>query len=226
MAKRLHPILRSFLEVIKGLAETLGPDYEVVLHDISNPERSIVAIENGHVTGRTVGGPLTDLGLYLLNSDKFKNVNYLANYLTEVNGKKIRSTTIFIRDEEKKVIGFLCINYDMTKDEILKTMVEQLTNVEEISLPFTHGTERFPSRIDELLSHELKNAQRMLGKPLKFATKDERVRLVKCLNDNGFFLLKGSVDILANEMGISKFTLYSYIRKVRENKGKRTRNSR
>lgn len=215
MRRRIHPILKSFTYVIKGLAKILGPDYEIVLHDISNPEKSIIAIENGHITGRDIGGPLTDLGLYLLNSSKFKDTNYLANYLTEVNGKKLRSTTIFIRDENKNIIGFLCINYDMANAEILKNMVEHLTSVEKIDIPLSQKTEKFPKRIDDLLIEEIKNARKMLGKPLQLATKEERLRLIKILESNGFFMLKGSVEILANEMRLSKFTIYSYLRKIR-----------
>ena len=44
----------------KGIASKFGPNCEVVVHDLAtnDPERSIVAIENGHVTGRKVGdGP-------------------------------------------------------------------------------------------------------------------------------------------------------------------------
>jgi len=216
--KKIHPVLKAFSYVVKGLAEMLGPDYEIVLHDVSNPEKSIIAIENGHITGRNIGGPLTDLGLYLLNSKRFKNTNYLANYLTEVNGKKLRSTTVFIRDENKNVIGFLCINYDMTNAEILKNMVEHLTSVEKIDIPLSQEPEKFPKRIDDLLAEELKNARKILGKPLQLATKEERLRLIGILDSNGFFMLKGSVEVLANEMRISKFTVYSYLREVRKGK--------
>ena len=217
MRKKIHPILKTFSFVVKGLAEMLGPDYEIVLHDISNPEKSIITIENGHVTGRTIGGPLTDLGLYILNSKKFQNTDYLANYLTEVNGKRLRSTTIFIRDENRNIIGFLCINYDMTKAEILKNMIEHLTSFKKIDIPLSQETEKFPKKIDDLLAEELKNVRKILGKPLQLATKKERMRLIRILDNNGFFMLKGSVEVLASEMKISKFTVYSYLREVRKN---------
>ena len=44
----------------KGIAKQFGNDCEIVIHDLSdnNAENSIVAIENGHVTGRRLGdGP-------------------------------------------------------------------------------------------------------------------------------------------------------------------------
>ncbi|MDI3472839.1 MAG: hypothetical protein PWQ20_556 [Thermotogaceae bacterium] len=216
MRKKIHPLLKSFSFVVKGLAEMLGPDYEIVLHDVSTPEKSIIAIENGHITGREVGGPLTDLGLYILSSKKFKNTNYLANYMTEVNGKKLRSTTIFIRNEKKEIVGLLCINYDMTKAEILKSMVDHLVSLSKIDIPPSQETESFPKKIDDLLAEELKNARKILGKPLQLATKEERLKIVNILHNNGFFMLKGSVEVLANEMRISKFTVYSYLREIKK----------
>lgn len=46
------PLLRAFFPVVDCLADLFGPDCEVVLHDVSRPEDSIIKIRNGHVTGR------------------------------------------------------------------------------------------------------------------------------------------------------------------------------
>ncbi|HPE37244.1 MAG TPA: PAS domain-containing protein, partial [Spirochaetales bacterium] len=48
----MHPLLKAFLPLVKGLSIALGPDCEVVLHDVSDPAHSIVAIENGSISGR------------------------------------------------------------------------------------------------------------------------------------------------------------------------------
>ena len=47
-------------QIAKGIASQFGPNCEVVVHEISEKSAysSIVAIENGHVSGRKVGdGP-------------------------------------------------------------------------------------------------------------------------------------------------------------------------
>ena len=52
--------LEFCLQLAKGIARQFGPNCEVVVHDLAtnDPESSIVAIENGQVTGRKVGdGP-------------------------------------------------------------------------------------------------------------------------------------------------------------------------
>lgn len=214
--KRLHPILKAFVPMVKALAEALGPDYEVVLHDVSDPEHSVVAIENGHVTGRNVGSPLTDFGLYLLRSPRFKNVDYVANYMTRTKeGKKLRSTTVFIRDETGEIVGFLCINYDTTKALIVKEFAEQhlkFQNLEEIT---GAKEERFASKVEELLAEAMQEIKSLTGKPLRFASKEEKLAVIKKLDEKGFFLLKGAVEMLAQELGNSKFTVYAYLREAR-----------
>ena len=52
--------MQALLPIVRGLAEMFGPDCEVVLHDVRRLPHSIVAIENGGVTGRTVGDVPTD----------------------------------------------------------------------------------------------------------------------------------------------------------------------
>ena len=217
MTKKTHPLLRAMLPVVKGLAAMLGPDYEIVLHDVSNPEHSVIAIENSHVTGRRIGSPLTDLGLYILKSKKFSNVSHVANYATSTgNGKKLRSTTIFLRDENGKIIGFLCINFDTTKFSMLKETIDYMVQVQELESISQGSAERFPTRLEELLAETLENARNFLHKPLRMASKEEKLRVIKELDEKGFFLLKGAVEELSKEMGNSKFTIYSYLREVRK----------
>ena len=110
----MNPILKNFVPVAKALARTFGKNCEVILHDVKDLEHSIVLIENGHITGRQIGAPMTDLGLYFLKSDLFKDTDYVANYQTQnKDGKKLKSTSIFIRDDHRKIVGFLCINFNV-----------------------------------------------------------------------------------------------------------------
>lgn len=79
----MNPLLENFIPVVKAIARAFGKNCEVLLHDVQDLEHSIVLIENGYITGRKVGGPMTDLGLYFLTSDLFNDIDYVANYKTE-----------------------------------------------------------------------------------------------------------------------------------------------
>jgi predicted transcriptional regulator YheO len=211
----LHPVLQALKPVIKGMALAMGPDYEIVLHDIADPDNSIIAIENSHVTGRKIGDSLTDYAMYLLKTSDQKKKDFVANFLTRTKeGKRIRSSTLYLRDEDGRLIGYLCINYDMSKAEIIRNMVEQLVNV-------TGGTEaipreeEMPSTLEGLMERNLKLIRRLVGKPLHMSSKQEKLQAIKVLDDEGFFMLKGAVEALAEETGNTKYTIYSYLREVR-----------
>lgn len=73
--------------LVDGISRVFGRNCEVVLHDLRQPEHSIVAIPNGHVTGRRVGdpligGPIGDIGLRLLQDGAIPSV--LGTYATHV----------------------------------------------------------------------------------------------------------------------------------------------
>ncbi|MCI8884947.1 MAG: hypothetical protein HFG87_03075, partial [Dorea sp.] len=44
--------LQQYITVVEFLGKTLGPDYEVVLQDLNPEHQAIVAIANGHISGR------------------------------------------------------------------------------------------------------------------------------------------------------------------------------
>ena len=227
-AQNMNPKLRILIPVVRGLAKILGKDYEVNLHDVSIPERSLVLCENGYVTGRSEGGPMTDFGLLMLQSEEYQSREGVFNYLAKNNrGELIKCSCIFIRDENDKIIGFLCINYDLKKAVAAQELIEGLLRVEmsgagvepaeEPGARFPeHVSEFFAQDIDEVVGVSLAQVKRRIGKPFKYLTKPEKKEVVRELHDKGFFLLKGSVDILAAEMGNTKFTIYSYIREIQK----------
>ena len=106
--------LDVFYPMMEGIANQFGDNCEVVLHDHSQGlESSIIAIINGHVTGRKVGDPSSNLGLEVLRGTDVNGDRH--NYVTRTReGKTLRSTSIYIRNSNKQVIGALCINLDIS----------------------------------------------------------------------------------------------------------------
>lgn len=220
--QEIHPVIQALIPVIKGLATALGPDYELLLHDVSAPEQSVVAVENGQisgrsqVTGRSLGSPLTDFALQVCHQEEYKDKDFICNYVnTTKTGKKIRNNCIMIRDNDKKLIGILCVNYDMTNAEIIKNMVSFLTASGTYASEES-PKETFPHMIDELIGDGIHLAEENLGKPLHLATKAEKVEIVSRLEKDGFFRLDGAIETLAQAMGNTKFTIYAYLREVKE----------
>ena len=230
---KMNPGLEPFIPIVRGLAKILGKDYEVNLHDVSMPEHSLIICENGYVTGRREGGPMTDFGLYMLQSEEYRTKDGIFNYLARNNrGELIKCSCIFIRDESSKIIGFLCINYDLKKAIAARELIESLVKVDMAGVEQypesgtgEHETENgFPEPVreavaqdlEEVVDDTLEQTKRKIGKPFRYLSKPEKKQVIAELRDKGFFLLKGSVDRLATEMGNTKFTIYSYIRDIQK----------
>lgn len=213
MSKKVHPILLPFIPVVELLGKMLGSDYEIVLHDVTDGDTSIVALVNGNLTGRDVNAPMTDFGRFLMSDPKALDVDYIANYPSEAgNGRPMRSGVSLIKDENDKLVGFLCINFDMTKGSILKDMGDFMMRTDLLSFD-TVKTEKFSGIKDD---HSLiEKARKKFGKPLNFLSSEERKQCIKYMDNLGFFELKGAIESLAKEMGRSRYTLYADLRSVR-----------
>lgn len=212
-----HPLLVPLVPVVELLGAMLGNDYEVVLHDVSAGNPSIVAIVNGELTGRDIDAPMTDFGEFLMSSPKAANIDFIANYPSMAgNGRSMRSGVALIRDAKKNLIGFLCINYDMTKASVLKDMGEFLMKTSPLSFE-TVTSERFGG-VDDAASY-MEKARQKFGKPLIYLSSEERRQCIKHMEKIGFFKLKGAVDIFAKETKRSKYTIYADIRSVRDEIG-------
>ena len=105
-------MLRQYTVLVEYLGATLGPDYEVVLHEILPETSRVAAIANGSISGRSVGAPITNAALRMIMQKQYETSDYNLNYTGQLaNGKTIRSSTMFIKDGGK-LVGLLCINFD------------------------------------------------------------------------------------------------------------------
>jgi predicted transcriptional regulator YheO len=104
--------LRILAEIIGPLTRSLGPNYEIVLHNYRLPNRSIVAVA-GKVTERRVGSAMFEIGLSIVGEgDRAEDrLNYLAK---AANGRIVNCSTIVLRDDNRKVFGALCVRLDVT----------------------------------------------------------------------------------------------------------------
>lgn len=201
--------VKFLAQLAKGIAHQFGPNCEVVVHDLgtNEPERSVVAIENGHVTGRHLGDGPSHVVWEALKSDPKRLSDRLA-YLTRTeDGKILKSSTVFLRDDAGKVSGIFAINYDIT---MMKTMEEQLRL---FTAADTTGEEpeTIVHNVNDLLEELIEQSAKLVGKPVAMMNKEDKVKAIGFLNDSGAFLITKSGQRVCNFFGISKYTLYSYI---------------
>ena len=220
--KKNNPELKKYIPLVKTVAEMFGKKCEALIHDFSNPQHSIVAIENGHVTGRKIGGPITDLALSVWKKNGYgnKKTDRIVNYKTKSkDGKILKSSTVFIRNKQKKIIGCICINYDLTEHSMFyKTMDEFCTMVDLDKVKSGKSVETFTSDVSEVLKNIIQEAIEKIGKPVPLMQKEDKLVVVRIADEKGTFLIKGAITQLAKEINVSRFTIYNYLEEIKANK--------
>jgi len=202
-------LVDSLKKVAVGIARTFGSRCEVVLHDLTKPERSIVSIANGHVTGRNVGGSITDLGLKSLKSES--KDDELINYRTVTkDGRTLKSSTMTFRNIDGEPELALCINFDMTDILNFNSAIQDTFAIAEAS-DAVDTAETFEKDLPSTLEKMVGDTISGIGKAIPSMVKEDRVEIVRRLEQQGFFLIKGAVKVLAGKLNMSKFTIYNYL---------------
>lgn len=206
-------------QLAHGLAVQFGDSCEIVIHDLSKKDidRSIVYIENGQVTNRHIGDGPSGIVLETLNSDPATVEDKLA-YLTKTeDGRILKSSTFYIRDDDGTISYIFALNYDITSLMAAHSAVESLLTTCDENGNKMGSNEESPQTIThnvtELLDLLIEQAVKKVGKPVALMTKDDKVAIVRYLSDAGAFLITKSGDKVSSFLGISKFTLYSYMDK-------------
>lgn len=199
--------LELFKGIIKGIALQFGENCEVVLHDLTQSyESTIVAIENGQVTGRRVGDPGTNLGLEILQGTVAEYDKY--NYVTQTkDGRILRSTSIYIKNAVGKPVGAICMNYDISDLMMAEKTIKNLT----ASALQSGVKETFVTNVNELLDVLIQETQDQIGKPVVLMSKENKIEFIRLLHQKGAFLIKKAGEKICGYLNISKFTLYGYL---------------
>ena len=204
---------RALTQIVDLLEQQFGPHCEVVLHDLSRPyDSTIVDIRNGHITGRKIGDCGSNLGLEVIRGtvkegDKF---NYFTNTR---DGKILRSSSIYMRDEAGDVRYSLCVNLDITESVKLETYLRNQNRYELIA---DSPEEIFVSNVSDLLEQMLERAIQFIGKSPEEMSKEEKTRLIQFLDQKGVFQITKSGEKICEVLGITRYTFYNILDIVRK----------
>lgn len=226
--------LKAYIPFVDFLGKALGPRCEVVLHDLREPEHSIIAIANGGLSGRAIGGPVTDFLLKLLKRSENENTDFFTNYCGKGSGagqdKLFRSSSYFIKDAQGRNIGAICINLDVRPFLEARNFLEQeLAGIMQLGpqlhepaaepgLAANQSFENLHGTIEDVICGMIDaRLQAYPVEPNRLSV-DERLELVHRLNNDGLFLLKGGIGALADKIEVSEPTVYRYLSRIKKEK--------
>lgn len=204
----MNSILKSYIPVAELISNTIGSLCEVVIHNLTQPQNSVVYVTKNNVTGRKPGQSFEHLVKQVLLNKNFKN-DYLANYYFEIDNKKFKSSSALIRNSKKEVIGMLCINIEIDQLLPLKDFLNNITYVEQED-SINEELEEVDIIIDKLISNIIGN------KDLTENNRRQNIEIIRFMENKGIFLVKGAIDKVAKSMDVSKVTIYSYLDEIKK----------
>jgi predicted transcriptional regulator YheO len=210
----IKSFLKPYTAVADMIANTFGDDCEVVVHDLEDPEHSVVYVANNKVTGSEIGQSFHTLVSKVMLSEKLVDDHADNYYFTAANGKLIRSSTLLIRDDAGEVAGAICINLDTSRItqqmEYLQSLMPNREN------PKTNDAE-VPGRSDVGITDMADDLiKRIVGSsPVETMSRKQRIEKVRFMEEKGIFLIKGSIEKVAEGLGVNPVTIYSYLDEIR-----------
>lgn len=205
-------VLRTLSAIAEGVCAVMGEWCEVVIHDLRDLEHSIVHI-SGDVTGRQVGGHLTDLGLANIRSGRTEP---LLNYTAfSDDGKTLKSSSVFVHDENGRPVAAFCINLNVTPLLLFQRFLRTLPAGQEEP----DVSESFSPDLGQMVETMIAECAYQVGKPISLMSKSDRMQVVKLLDERGVFQLRKSVPLVAERLGVTQKTVYNYLTELESGQG-------
>jgi predicted transcriptional regulator YheO len=209
-----HQFLKSLEPLMEGIARSLGPHSEIVLHSLGDLAHSVVQIKNGYVTGREVGAPITNLALKVLAEALETRQDVIGPYLSTTDqGRTVKSVTTLLRNRGGHPVGFFCINVDL--DVSLLEFVRGFADLQDGSGPQAAGPEIYPLELPDLIRRSLADELPAIAGRTGVSASEKNRLLVLALEQKHIFSIKGAVELVAREMGVSRHTIYNNLRSLR-----------
>ncbi|WP_342590158.1 helix-turn-helix transcriptional regulator [Clostridium muellerianum] len=211
-------LIEKYIPMAEFISAILGNNCEVVIHDVTIPNNSIIFIKNGHLSGRRVGGPLTNLVLNIIQNESYQSKDFVANYKAEGNFKTFRSASYFIKNEKNKIIGVICVNVDIEDYNNVKKLMDSLSFISNESVKEIEDIktqDKFYDNVDALLHTIINDIIHDVNIDPQRMSAEEKMYVVKQLYDKGAFNLKGAVVEIAKTLQVSEPTIYRYLNKFK-----------
>ncbi len=191
--QEIHPILKRYLPVADMILATFGRNCEVTIHDLRNFQSSLIYLK-GNVTGRNTGAPVTDVILKELH--KYGNdIEDILGFMTRsMDGKILKASITFIRDNEEKVLGCIGVNFDITGILAATRVLNDLAITNNMA-GFDPMPEMYEKDIGEVFQYVIESTLEDIGVPIEEMSRRDKKFFVKQVDDKGVFLINGSIEI-------------------------------
>lgn len=196
----------------RGIAAMFGSSCETLIQDMAEPDHPILAIYNGHVSGREVGSTLDVLGTGLTLDEEAYTADLVNLAATTPDGRQIKSSTFHLMGEGYNLA--LGINFDYSALVYANRTLVDLMDV-QADLRSALWQEEDSKQLSQLFARCVDT----VGKPVSALTKKDRLRVIALLERGNAFSYRKAVPYVAQHLGVSRYTVYKYLSELAEKSG-------
>jgi predicted transcriptional regulator YheO len=199
-----NPSLERHYPFVEGVVRLFFPYVEGAVHDLR--KGTIIALFN-NFSKRQVGdrSPLKELGMKVREFPDVFEPYFKVNW----DGKRLKCTSITVRDAVGTPIGLICLNFDISSFDRIGRVLHDLQTVSGVSgNPVDLFDDAWEGKVDDFVRGHLKER----GLESKDMSSTEKQELVKALYRKGYFNYKYAVRLVSRMLGVSRATIYNYLK--------------
>ncbi len=211
-------ILNSFKTQLPGIVAVFGPNCVASLHSAEDRTYPCIAVENGQIDDIEIGTPLSAFAADAVSGEAHHGgKNMIGLYYSKTpKDHAIKCVINLIRNENLDLIGCLCISIDVSVPlhEFMRSFIPVVDNknlAEGLSEPIEQ-IDNVSDLIHQSIAQAIEEANSSRGLS---ATNRNRL-IVQQLQENGIFTIRGAIGMVANELGVSRYTIYNYLKDGKE----------
>jgi len=204
--QKIHPKAKALMPLVDGIVKLFYPYAEGAIHDLK--QGKIVALYN-NISRRKVGDPsaVTELGVEIKD---FPDV-FEPYYKTNWDGKKLKCTSVTIRDDSGYPIGLVCINFDTSVFEGFSVQLQKL-----LALSGKKGVnpvEQFSDNWQQQVSDYIDAYARKNNVAAHAMSTGQKADLVCDMYDHALFNYRDAAAYVAAQLHVSRATIYNYLKR-------------
>jgi D-arginine utilization repressor len=193
--------IKAMLPTATAIERLLYPHAEVVIHDI---KKNRIAVIMNAFSKRRVGDPAL-----LTEEESHMESDWIGPY-EKINwdGRKLKSVSSLIRDEQGQAVAMLCINLDISDLEKVNKFISGFIGGDNmVPQPELLFKEDWQEKINQSVYTYLNQKQLTLEN----LRRHEKKALIEYLQKIGAFNAKNAALYVARVLKVSRATIYNYL---------------
>jgi predicted transcriptional regulator YheO len=206
MSSKIHPNATALMPLVEGVVKLFYPYAEGAIHDLR--QGKVVALYN-NISKRKVGdpSPVTELGIDIKDFPDVFDPYYKTNW----DGKRLKCTSVTIRDDAGEPIGLVCINFDISVFEGMNLQLEKLLGL--TNKDGMNPVEQFSDNWQQQVSDFIDAYAQKHNIAVSAMSTPQKAALVREMYDHALFNYRDSAAYVAQQLKVSRTTIYNYLKK-------------